>query len=94
MLMVIKQIPKDCSLCCDLPMLIVQKETLTSWFAIEEPSSCCQQSSFIIFALFPVVKANCMLLWPKMFHKLRQMAAIETRVIQKRKRGKASRVGV
>lgn len=35
-------------------MLIVRQETLTSWFALEEPMACCQPGSFVFMYCEPL----------------------------------------
>lgn len=54
-------------------------QLVCSWIADSVLSA--QQFDFSV--LWAVVRANWVLLWLKMLHKLRQMALIQTRVIQK-----------
>lgn len=51
-------------------------------------------SAVPFYVLWAVVRANWVPLWLKMLHKLRQMARIQTRVIERGERGLALQSGV
>lgn len=93
MLMVIKHISRDSMALCRTHANCQAWDTdqlVCSWIVC----SALVARPFYFYVLWAVVRANWVPLWLKMFHKLRQMAQIQTRVTQKGERGLALQSGV
>lgn len=91
--MVIKQIPEDTAALCKAHANRQTWDTdqlVCSWIV----HSMLSVRQFYFYVLWAVVRANWVPLWLKMLRKLRQMAQIQTRVIQGGERGLALQSGV